>query len=107
MSYEELVERVRDKLSGVRISKTVGHIAFQFNVEGEGNGIFYVELYDGKIYVEPYEYYDRNVIIESTAYIILEMLEGGLKPRVAYAQGMIKVYGSADLLDILPFGCKV
>ena len=52
-------------------------------------------------------YYDRNVIIESTAYVILEMLEGGLKPRVAYAQGMIKVYGSADLLDILPFGCKV
>lgn len=106
MRYEELVEKVRNSVRDVRVSKTVAHIAFQFNVRGEVNGVFYIELYDGKIYVEQYEYYDRNVIIESTADIILEMLEGGLKPRVAYSQGKIRVYGSAELLDVLPIGSK-
>lgn len=103
MNYEELVINVKKSLKETKVSKTVGHAAFQFNVEGEAEGAFYLEISDGKIYVEPYEYYDRDVIIITTADTIMQMVEGKLHPRVAYAKELLKVYGDTELLGVLPF----
>ena len=105
MTYEELVARVKDAMKVVQVSRQVGHVAYQFNVEGEGEGYFYVELEDGKVNVEPYEYYDRDLIIVTTAEVILQMLEGKITPRVAYTNGQLKVYGDSRQLENLPFGC--
>lgn len=105
MKYEELVARVKDAMKVVQVSRQVGHVAYQFNVEGEGEGYFYVELDDGKVNVEPYEYYDRDLIIVTTAEVILQMLEGKITPRVAYTNGQLKVYGDSRQLENLPFGC--
>ena len=82
MRYEELVASVKEAVKHARVSKTVGHVAFQFNVEGEAEGAFYLEIDDGKINVEPYEYYDRNLIIVTSAYIIMQMIEGKLQPSL-------------------------
>ena len=105
MTYEELVTRERDATINARVSKAVGHVAFQFNVEGEGEGAFYLEISDGKVYVEPYEYYDRDVIIVTTADVIIQMLEGELLPRIAYANEKLRAYGNVDQLQVLPFQC--
>jgi len=105
MKYEELVARVKDAMKVVQVSRQVGHVAYQFNVEGEGEGYFYVELDDGKVNVEPYEYYDRDLIIVTTTEVILQMLEGKITPRVAYTNGQLKVYGDSRQLENLPFGC--
>lgn len=106
MTYEELVGKVKEATKTARVSKTVGHIAFQFNVEGEGHGAFYLEISDGKINVEPYEYFDRDLIIVSTADIITQMLKGDLLPMDAFANSQIKVYGDVKQLNVLPFGCE-
>ena len=105
MTYEELVSKVKDATKSAQISKTVGHIAFQFNIEGEAHGAFYLEISDGKIEVEPYEYYDRDLIIISTADAILKLLDGEMSPLEAYTNELIKVYGDVKQLKILPFGC--
>ena len=105
MKYEEIVEKVRSATSKANVSRAVGHIAFQFNIEGEGEGAFYLEIADGKVYVEPYEYYDRDVIIVTTADVIMQMIEGGLQPMVAYTNEQMKVYGNIDHLKVLPLGC--
>jgi len=105
MRYEDLVARVRDAMKIVQVSHQVGHVAYQFNVEGEAEGYFYVELDNGKVNVMPYEYYDRDIIIVTTADIILQMLEGKLTPRVAYTNGQLRVYGDSRQLENLPFGC--
>lgn len=104
MTYEELVAKVREETKNARVSKTVGHVAFQFNVRGEGEGAFYIEIEDGKINVEPYEYYDRDVLIETTADVIIQMLDGALLPRIAYANDQLNAYGNVDQLQVLPFG---
>ena len=104
MKYEELVARVRDGMKAVQVSRQVGHVAYQFNVEGEAEGSFYVELDNGKVNVAPYEYYDRDLIIVTTADVILQMLEGRITPRVAYTNGQLKVYGDSRQLENLPFG---
>lgn len=106
MKYEELVEKVKEGVKEAKVSKKIGHVAFQFNVEGEAEGAFYLEISDGDISVEPYEYYDRDVIITTTADTIVQMVEGKVKPRAAYAEELLKVYGDADLLEVLPFGSK-
>ena len=104
MTYEELVTKVREATKNARVSKTVGHVAFQFNVRGEAEGAFYLEICDGKINVEPYEYYDRDVLIETTADVIIQMLDGALLPRIAYANDQLNAYGNVDQLQVLPFG---
>ena len=105
MTYEELVAKVKDSTKTTHVSKTVGHIAFQFNIEGEGHGAFYLEISDGKINVEPYEYYDRDMIIVTTGDVIEKMLNGDLLPLEAYTNGNLTVYGDEKLLKVLPFGC--
>lgn len=104
MKYEELVENVRKATKKVKVSKLIGHVAFQFNVEGEAEGAFYLEITDGRINVEPYEYYDRDIIIVTSADVIMQMAEGNLKPRAAYTDGLLKVYGDVVQLDVLPLG---
>ena len=89
-----------------KVSRQVGHVAFQFNVEGEAEGIFYLEIADGKVNVEPYEYYDRDIVIVTSAENLLKMLTGKLTPRVAYTNGQIKVYGDTRQLENLPLGCE-
>lgn len=104
MTYEELVENVRKATKKVRVSKLIGHVAFQFNVEGEAEGAFYLEIADGRIHVEPYEYYDRDIIIVTSANVIMQMAEGNLHPRAAYTNGQLKIYGDVVQLDVLPLG---
>lgn len=106
MTYHELVQKVKDAVKSARVSKAVGHVAFQFNVEGEAEGAFYLEISGGKINVESYEYYDRDMIIVTSADIILQMIKGKLEPRAAYTNGQIRVYGDVEQLKVLPFGCE-
>lgn len=106
MTYEELVAKVREGTKNARVSKTIGHVAFQFNVEGEGEGAFYLELSGGKINVEPYEYYDRELIIVTTADVIVKMVDGEVSPMAALTNQQIRVYGDVRQLEVLPFGCK-
>ena len=105
MKYEELVARVAEAMKRAQVSRQVGHVAFQFNVEGEAEGIFYLEIADGRVNVEPYEYYDRDIIIVTTADVIVQMVEGKLTPRVAYTNGQLRVYGDSRQLENLPLGC--
>ncbi|MBQ4059453.1 MAG: SCP2 sterol-binding domain-containing protein [Lachnospiraceae bacterium] len=102
MTYEQLVEKVKKLTEGMRVSKDIGHIAYQFNVEGEAEGAFYIELDNGKVNVEPYEYYDRNVLIITSAEMIIKVLEGKTNPMEAYANGELRAYGEVEQLKLLP-----
>lgn len=104
MTYEELVDNVKQATKKAKVSKTVGHVAFQFNVEGEAEGAFYLEISDGKINVEPYEYYDRDIIIVTSAEVIMKMIRGEIQPRVALSNGQLRGYGDMEQLGVLPFG---
>lgn len=106
MNYEELVANVKKAVKKKKVSKTVGHVAFQFNVEGEAEGAFYLEITDGKIYVEPYEYYDRDLLVITSAEVIMQMAEGKVAPREAYAKELLKAYGDVELLNVLPLDIK-
>ena len=78
------------------ISDVQEHLAYQFNIVGEASGIFYVEAKEGKLYVEPYEYYDRDAMFTATADVFMKIAEGKLDPIAAFTMQKLKVEGNID-----------
>ena len=59
------------------------------------NGIFYIEVKDHNVNVEPYEYYDRHAIVTVNPTNLMKLLEGKLDPIEAYNKGKVVVDGDA------------
>lgn len=76
MTYEQIVAKVKEIMAGKSAADCKEHIAAEFHITGEGEGAFYVELNEGKIAVEPYEYYDRDFIVTASADDIIAFAEG-------------------------------
>ncbi len=104
LSYEELVATVRNKFKDADVSAIAGKLAYQFNVTGSAEGIFYVEIKDQKVNIEPYEYYDRNAIITMDGEDLVKMINGGLDPIKAFTTGRLKVDGDINAaLELIRF----
>lgn len=96
MTYESIVETVRNRFKSVDVSSVPGTLAYQFNIEGKVNGIFYVEIKDGRVNVEPYEYYDRNAILIMNGTNLIKLINGKLDPVIAFTTGKLKVEGDIN-----------
>ncbi len=102
MTYEDIVEMTRTRLSGVDISRIDSLLAIQINVTGDGEGAFYVEVKDGILSVEPYEYYDRQAKITMKSKNFIALLEGKLDTLSAFTLGKMKIDGSVE--KVMEFG---
>jgi len=96
MTYEEIVQTVKERLKDVDTSKVDGLLAIQVNILGEGEGAFYVEVKDGVLSVEPYEYFDRQAIITMKSKNFIALINGKLDPVAAFTLGKLKIDGSID-----------
>lgn len=94
MTYEEVVEKAKAVYAGADAGNVKEHVAIQFNVTGEGEGAFYLEISDGNIDIQPYEYYDRDVLVTASAETLLKITEGSLGLEKAYLTGKIKAEGN-------------
>ena len=63
MTYAEMFSEVKGMLIDADVSDIHEHLAYQFNITGEAEGIFYAEVKDGKLSIEPYEYFDRDAML--------------------------------------------
>ena len=93
MSYEQIVQEVKQRFSGADVSRITDHLAYQFNITGEGAGSFYVEVKEGKLYIEPYEYYDRDAVFTCKADTLFKIIEGKTDPVAAFTVQKLKVDG--------------
>lgn len=96
MTYQELVSEIRDIFMQADVSGIKEHIAYQFNIRGEAEGAFYAEVSEGKLYIEPYEYFDRDVLFTTTAETLLGIAGGTMDAVAAFTQGKLQVEGSFD-----------
>lgn len=96
MTYAEFFSEAKGKFMEADVSDIKEHLAYQFNIMGEASGIFYVEVKDGKIYVEPYEYYDRDAMFTCEAETLKKIAEGKLDPVWAVTTQKLKVEGSIE-----------
>lgn len=96
MTYEQVVAKVKDKFAEADASAIDGVVALQVNLEGKNvNGIFYIEVKDHKVNVEPYDYHDRNALVTVNPTNLLKLLDGKLDPVEAYTKGKVTVDGDA------------
>ena len=96
MTYQELVSEIRGIFMQADVSGIKEHIAYQFNIRGEAEGAFYAEVLEGKLYIEPYEYYDRDVLFTTTADTLLSIATGTMDAVAAFTLGKLQVEGSFD-----------
>ena len=96
MTYADMFSKVKGMMMEADVSTVNEHLAYQFNVTGEAEGIFYAEVKEGKLYVEPYEYYDRDAIFTCSAETFFKIHEGKLDPVLAVTLGKLKVEGNID-----------
>ena len=96
MIYEDIVKKAVQAAKKVNKDAIEEHLAVEFDIEGEGEGAFYVELNKGKVDVQPYEYYDCDCRIRGGADVIMDLVAGKLDATVAYLLGKFRVEGDFD-----------
>lgn len=100
MTYEDIVYMVRNIFENADARKVLEHVAIQVNVTGEGGGIFYVEIAERHICVEPYDYYDRDCLLEIPSNVILELLEKKYTLASAIEKELVKFYGDKRKMNL-------
>ncbi len=96
MTYEEIVDEVKELFSGADVSMIDEHLAYQFNITGEGEGAFYAEVKDGQLDIQPYEYFDRDSLFICSADVLFKIISGKMDPVLAFTLGKLKVEGSIE-----------
>ena len=94
MTYQELVSKLKDTYQEKDASKISEHLAIQFNIQGEAEGALYLEIANGQLHIEPYEYYDRDILVTTSAASLLALAEGSLDILEAYQSGKLSAEGN-------------
>ncbi len=96
MSYEEIIELVKGSINQSAAKAIENHIAVEFDIYGEGEGAFYVEINNGALIIEPYEYYDRDAKVIITADELAKLIKGEKTPEESVADGITMVEGDVN-----------
>ena len=96
MTYEEVVHAARDAYENADARHIFEHIAVQVNVTGEGEGIFYIEVAERSICVEPYDYYDRDAILTLSGDTVVALANSDIRFEDAVEQGLVRIEGNEE-----------
>ena len=94
MTYEEIFERAKERLLKAKVSNVDTFIAVQFNIIGEGQGSFYAEISNGKMEVQPYNYWNNDISLNVFGKELIFALENKASDKLAF-------YGDNYKIDIL------
>lgn len=100
MTFDELLTKIRRKAESVDASG-MDFLAVQVNVTGDNGGTFYVEVKDGRIAVEPYEYKDRQSTVTVSSDDLQRLMAGKLDPVAAFTTKKLKIEG--DIGKVVDF----
>ena len=94
MTYEEIFEKSKERLLKAKTKDVKEFIAVQFNIFGEGQGSFYAVIFDGKMDVQPYNYWDNDISLVVFGGELLFALENKASDKLGF-------YGDNYKIDIL------
>ena len=101
MTFESLFTAIKEIFIKADVRDFHSHMAFEFQVQGEATGVFYVVIKEGRISVEPYEYHDRDALFVADGETYLEICRGELNPMLAFAVGRLKVEGDLSKAQLI------
>ena len=100
MTFNQLVDKVKSLSHQIDASGT-DFLAVQVNITGDNGGVFYIEIKDGNINIEPYDYHNRNCALTMSLDHFNKLIDGKLNPVTAFTLGKLKVDG--DLSKAVEF----
>jgi putative sterol carrier protein len=109
MKFANLLKKARDVAGKTDVSN-VDFLAVQINITEPDGGVFYVEVKDHKVSVEPYEYYDRQCAVTISDADFSKLTRGKLDTAKAYDEGKLRVEGdlgrAMQFAELLQSGIK-
>ncbi|MBE7054905.1 MAG: hypothetical protein E7392_02185 [Ruminococcaceae bacterium] len=101
MTYEEIVSFVSKNIKKTAAKKVTQHIAVEFDIYGEGEGAFYVEVSDGVVVVAPYEYYDRDAKVFISGEELVKIINDEKTVTESISDGVMMVEGDNFAVEVL------
>ena len=95
MALQDIVQELREKSVGFDASGYDGFLALQVTLSDLGEA-FYVEIKDGKLSIEPYEYVDRQANMTISTANFKKMINGKLNSVLAFTTGKLKIDGDIE-----------
>ncbi len=97
MTFIEAFEKVKAATEKSSTEGIAGHVAIQVNLcDEDASGIMYIEVADGVLSVEPYDYVDRDAMITVSSKDLVRVLSGRLGYDKAVANGVLAVAGNEE-----------
>ena len=106
MTFFEMFDAAKAGLPNANVSGLNGHVAIQIEVTEDGCGIFYAEITDGVLNVQPYDYRDNTAAVtlpHSTLFALLRRettLPEAVAQEKAFVQGCME--SAAKLFAAVP-----
>lgn len=94
MTYEEIVAFVEKNIKKTAVKKIENHTAVEFDIYGEGEGAFYIEIEGGVLTVAPYEYYDHDAKVLITGDELVKIIQNEKSVEESLSEGILMVEGS-------------
>lgn len=101
MTYEKIFADVKKVYAKADKSKLNDDFAFQFNITGEGEGIFYVAFRGGILEIAPYDYVDRCATLYATGENFIKLATKKFSLEEAVRDAHISIEGNYDLALVL------
>lgn len=97
MTFIEAYEKIKAAMEKSNPAEIEGHLAIQVNINDEdAQGIMYIEVKEGQLYVEPYDYVDHDAILTASCKDIVRVMGGRLGFDKAVENGVFVVEGDDD-----------
>ena len=95
MTLQDIINHVREKSDEFNAGGYNGFFAIQVTLSDLGQS-FYVEIKDGNLSVEPYEYDDRQANLTISSENFIKMINGELNSVHAFTTGKLKIEGDIE-----------
>ena len=101
MTYEAIVEFMKKNVKKSKTASVKNHVAVEFDIYGEGEGAFYVEISGGVPSVEPYEYYDRDAKVLISGDELEKLVKGEKTAAESMEDGILMLEGDSAAANAL------
>ena len=99
MNFNEAFESLKEQFINKDVSK-IENLAFEFRVN-DPEGVFYAEVNNGKLSIEPYNYYNNNCVFIAKYEVFRKIINLELSPISAYLTKKLRVEGDLGKAMIL------
>ena len=70
-------------------------------IDSDAFGIMYIQIKNGVVLIEPYDYVDNDVSIKILSKDMVRILSGRLKVDTALKKGLLKTSNNSDVVNVL------